>query len=158
MRFNHLASSSFALALVIACSSSGASPVTKKEEAAAMTDQDKAALVKAHREMFRTMVGRQIAELDALLDRNYTLTHMTGYVQPRQEWLDAVKSGQMRYHSEKEKSVGVDVNGDDAVVVGHNVVDATIYGSRGTWNLQLTTKYKRVNGKWVAMSTAATTF
>jgi hypothetical protein len=43
-------------------------------------------------------------------------------------------------------------------VVGKDVVDATIWGSRGTWNLQLTTRYERRDGEWIALKTVARTF
>lgn len=64
----------------------------------------------------------------------------------------------MLYHAAREKSVTVDVAGDTAVLVGRSAVTATIWGGRGTWNLQLTTKYVRQDGKWVAKDTVATTF
>jgi len=44
------------------------------------------------------------------------------------------------------------------VLVGRAVVDATIWGSRGTCNLQLTTTYERRGGDWSAVDTVATTF
>lgn len=123
-----------------------------------MSDRDKAALLEAYRGMYRAMLAANIAQLDALLHRTYTLTHITGYRQPKRAWLEAIETGQMRYHAAQETSVRVDVDGDAAVVVGRSVVDATIYGSRGTWNLQLTTRYGRVDGTWIAQSTGATTF
>jgi len=51
------------------------------------------------------------------------------------------------------------LDGDDtAVQVGRSRVDATIWGSRGTWNLQRTTRYQRRQGRWLAMATVAATF
>lgn len=64
----------------------------------------------------------------------------------------------MRYHAAKENSVSVEVKGQTAMVIGRSVVTATIYGARGTWKLQLTTNYVRRDGKWIALSTVATTF
>lgn len=138
--------------------SASAAPDANKKEGASMNAGNKAPLVAAYRDMYKAMIGRHIEHLDTLLDHDYSLTHMTGYRQPRLEWLDAIKSGQMRYHSAQERSVQVELNGDTATVVGRSVVDATIYASRGTWNLQLATSYQRVNGKWLAMNTVATTF
>jgi hypothetical protein len=92
------------------------------------------------------------------LDDQYSLTHITGTRQPKRDWLAAIDSGQMRYHSAQEKSVTIDVTGDTAVLVGRSVVAATIYGADGTWNLQLTTNYARKDGKWIALRTLATTF
>ena len=122
------------------------------------SDVDRADLLEAHRALWRGMLERDVDLLDGLLDDAYTLTHMTGYEQPKAEWLADVESGRMRYHSTRPPSTSVDVTGDRAVVVGRDVVDATIWGSRGTWNLQLTTTYQRHDGDWTALRTVATTY
>ena len=108
--------------------------------------------------MIKAMLDRRVADLDALLASAFTLTHMTGYRQPKQEWLEAVRSGQMRYHAAEAKSVDVKVTGESAMVVGRSVVTATIYGAHGTWNLQLTTRYRRKDDRWIAVETIAATF
>ena len=115
-------------------------------------------VVGAYRVMYRGMLDRDTALLDDLLDSEYTLTHMTGYRQSRAEWLQQIASGEMRYHSAQPHSTAVEITGDTAVLVGKDVVDATIWGSRGTWNLQLTTTYQRRDGAWIALHTIATTF
>lgn len=108
--------------------------------------------------MIKAMLARDVARLDALLDSGYVLTHMTGYRQPKTEWLSEVASGAMRYHGAVERSIDVDVEGDRAVVVGRDVVEATIHGAHGTWSLQLTTELLRRGGRWIAMKTDASTF
>lgn len=120
--------------------------------------EDRERIVGAYREMVRAMLDARTERLDPLLDEQYSLTHMTGYRQPKREWLSAIASGEMRYHAAEERSVTVDVTGDTAVLVGRSVVTATIYGMRGTWNLQLTTDYARRHGSWIAVRTMATTF
>lgn len=121
-------------------------------------EQDKQQLLKAHRDMYRAMLGAEIERLRMLLDDGFSLTHMTGYRQPKREWLAAIESGKMRYHATEEKSVAVNLHGDHAVVVDRSVVTATIYGSSDTWNLQLTTDYERTTAGWIALRTVATTF
>jgi hypothetical protein len=121
-------------------------------------DEDKAQILNAYRAMYRAMLERRTDQLDALTDDQYSLTHMTGRLQPKREWLSAIDSGEMRYHAAEEKSVTVDVTGNSAVLVGRSLVTATIYGGKGTWNLQLTTNYARKDGKWIATRTVATTF
>jgi hypothetical protein len=112
----------------------------------------------AHRQMIRGMLERNTDLLEELLDESYALEHITGYVQPKREWIADIGSGRMRYHSEQERSTSAEVTGDNAVLVGRSVVDATIRGSRGTWDLQLTTQYERIDGRWVAMRTVARTY
>jgi hypothetical protein len=123
-----------------------------------MSQAQEAEVVAAYREMYRGMVEQDIDLLDELLDDEYTLEHMTGYVQPKREWLQHIASGRMRYHAERETSTTVTVTGGTAVLVGQSVVDATIWGGRGTWRLQLTTRYERRHGHWLAMDTVATTY
>src|SRR4051812_13268427 len=119
---------------------------------------DEAELLEAYRDMYRGMLDKDTDLLDDLLDDAYTLTHMTGYVQSKREWLEQIDSGEMEYHSARERDVSIEVDGDGAVLVGQSVVDATIWGSRGTWPLQLTSRYKRRDGGWIAVTTRATTF
>ncbi len=116
------------------------------------------AITTAHREMYRAMLSGRTDQLAPLLDDGYVLTHMTGFRQPKREWLAAIESGEMRYHAAEEESVRVEVSRDTAVLVSRSVVTATIYGARGTWNLQLTTRYERRRGAWIAKSTVATTY
>jgi hypothetical protein len=110
--------------------------------------------------MYQAMIDGDTEALASLLDPSYTLTHMTGYLQPKAEWLEQISSGRMRYHSaqEQDRVVVVAVSGDTARLVSRDVVEATIWGSRGTWNLQLTTDYVRRGGTWCAIRTEATTF
>jgi 2C-methyl-D-erythritol 2,4-cyclodiphosphate synthase len=51
-----------------------------------------------HDALCEAMVAGDIGELDNILAEEFTLTHMTGYVQSKSEWLDAMDTGQMQYH------------------------------------------------------------
>jgi hypothetical protein len=128
------------------------------EPTAGATDEAVADVTAAQRQMIRGMLESDTDLLDELLDDSYTLEHITGYVQPKGEWLQDIEAGRMRYHSAQERSTRVEITGDTAVVVGRSIVDATIGAGRGTWNLQLTTEYQRIGGRWLALRTVATTF
>jgi formylglycine-generating enzyme required for sulfatase activity len=136
---------------------SSSTPAASGPTAGATGDAE-AEVAAAQRQMIRGILEADTDLLDELLDEEYTLEHITGYVQPKREWLADIEGGRMRYHSEQERSTTVDVNGDRSVVVGRSEVDATIGSSRGTWNLQLTTEYQRTGGRWLALRTVANTF
>ncbi|WP_349999114.1 nuclear transport factor 2 family protein [Stenotrophomonas lacuserhaii] len=125
---------------------------------ASTDNQDRTAVETAFREIYRAMLAADVASLDTLLAPGYTLTHITGYEQPRSEWLSDVTTGRMRYHSAQEVSLDVRVDGRGASVVGRHVVDATIWGGCGTWNLQLATHFESKSGRWLASQTVATIF
>ncbi|MGI5459637.1 nuclear transport factor 2 family protein [Streptomyces sp. CA-249302] len=115
-------------------------------------------ILDAHRAFLKAMHEGDTSALDALLDDESTLTHMTGYVQPKAEWLAQMRQGQFVYHTIDEKSTTLDVDGDTAHLVVRTVTDATVYGTRWDWRLQLATDYARRSDTWVVLRTKATTW
>lgn len=112
----------------------------------------------AYRAHLRAMADGDTDALDDLLDDGFTLTHITGYEQPKAEWLSQMRAGRFVYHSVNEKSVTVDVEGGAARLVGRIVTDATVYGAHAAWPLQLTMDYARENDTWTALRSVATTW
>ncbi len=96
--------------------------------------------------------------LAELLHPDFTLTHITGSIQPKDEWLSQMQAGQFLYHHIDEKSIAVDLHGDEARLVGRLVVDATVDGSRATWPLQFTQHLSRWKETWIIHDCVATTW
>jgi len=76
--------------------------------------------------------------LSDLLLPSFTLTHMTGYVQTREDWLSAMDEDNMTYHSiqDVEAASSATLSGEQTYTV-RTMTDASIWGGRGTWRLQL---------------------
>lgn len=107
------------------------------------------------------MVSGDANALADLLTEDFVLTHMTGYVQPRAEWLADLRSGAMTYHSIHDVDVHVDVRGDSGhapVLLARTRTNATIWASHGTWPLQLEIHFVNDGGRWLAASTIASTW
>ena len=121
-------------------------------------EQDRSEILENYRAQLRAMVGGDTEALGDLLTEDFSLTHMTGYFQPRQEWLAQMRAGQFQYHDAQEKNVSLQIDGDTARLVGRIVTDATVYGSRATWPLQLTMDFIRADGRWLAARSEATTW
>lgn len=96
--------------------------------------------------------------LDDLLADNCTLTHITGYEQPKKEWLSQMRAGQFVYHGVDQKNLTVEADGDTARVSGRIVTDATVYGTRSDWRLRMTLDYALQNRTWTVIHSAATTW
>jgi hypothetical protein len=69
-----------------------------------------------------------------------------------------MRAGQFRYHGIEEKRVTAEVEGDTAHVSGRFITDATVYGTRANWGLNMTTDYAHVNDTWSVVRSAATTW
>jgi hypothetical protein len=106
----------------------------------------------------RAMVAGDADALGELLAADFTLVHMTGYRQPKAEWLADVRSGAMTYHAMADVDVSVDVSGDAPVVTARTRTEATIWGASGTWPLQLRISFAHDGTSWVATGTVATTW
>ena len=123
------------------------------------TDDDaRDGVLAAYREHLQAMTDGDTDTLGELLDDDFTLTHMTGYVQRKAQWLAEMRAGQFRYHHIDEGATTVELQTGHARVVGRTVTDATVYGSRADWRLQLTLEYENRGGQWVALHSVATTW
>lgn len=110
------------------------------------------------RQLTELMIERNTKQMNAILDANFKLTHITGYVQSKQEWFSEIESGRMKYYSYQEIKTSVTIDGDKAVFVGQNILDARIWGTRNNWRLQQTMQFEKQEGKWIIMQSIATTF
>ena len=88
----------------------------------------------------------------------FILTHITGYPQPRAEWLDEVKRGSMRYYDFKEVETDLQIAGDHATLVSRNLVDANIWGTHHTWQLQQTVTLRKNGDSWIIEKSVATLY
>ena len=106
----------------------------------------------------RAMVAGDADALGDLLADDFVLVHMTGYRQPKAQWLADVRSGAMSYHSMTDVDVSVDVSGHAPVVTARTRTAATIWGASGTWPLQLRISFAYDGTAWVATGTVASTW
>ena len=72
-----------------------------------MDSEDKEQILAAVRELTRMIIDKDIVGMDSLLDSSFTLTHITGYVQSKNEWYSEIESEGMRYFTYREVSTKV---------------------------------------------------
>jgi hypothetical protein len=106
------------------------------------------------------MVDARLDDLATILADNFSLVHITGYVQPRGEWFDVIGSGQFQYHriDIDEALLSVSISGNTATVKGRGVFDATINGMRRSWRLQFAIQVAKDRGAWRMAGAQYTTF
>jgi hypothetical protein len=125
-----------------------------------MSEEDKrdavTAAVRANYEaQAEAMVLGDTGALGRLLAHGFTLTHMTGYLQSKQEWLDDIDGERMEYHGMDTIETVVAFDGETPVLTARTMTDATIWGMHGNWKLQLRIFYTLQDGLWVAAQTIA---
>lgn len=140
--------------LSISTSPDGTAPDVRTSTATEDTED----ILAAGRARTQAMIDRDVARLDQLLADDFVAMHTNGYEQPKAEWLKQVASGDMSYHEVQEESVSVELDSDTAVLTSRNLVTATINGADGTWPLESTTQYARIDGVWTATSSRSVTY
>lgn len=123
-----------------------------------MTDEE--VITALYRQENQAMVNKDVVTLNQILDPTMTLCHMTGYVQPKMEWIDQIQNGEMIYYSSIEEHIkNVQVDGDRANLIGQNQVKASVWGSSAsTWPLQMKVKFAKKDGQWIIISQVASTY
>lgn len=121
-------------------------------------EDDKSQVLDVTRKLTELMIDKNTTAIDKIVDANFTLTHITGYVQPKEEWFSEIESERMKYYSYKEVKITVKIDEGKAIFVGQNLLDARIWGTRNNWRLQQTMQLEKRNGKWIILKSVATTF
>jgi Domain of unknown function (DUF4440) len=109
-------------------------------------------------QLTQLMIEKDTDAINKIVDVNFTLTHITGYLQSKKEWFVEIETEQMKYYSYKEVKTIVKINGNNATFVGQNLLDARIWGFRNTWRLQQTMQLEKRNGNWIILKSVAAIF
>ena len=106
------------------------------------------------------MVDARTDDLSTILERDFSLVHLTGYAQPRAEWFDVIQSGEFDYHhiDVDDESVSVNVFGKTATATGKGIFDATIEGMRRPWRLEFAVRFDKSGNVWRIAQARYTTF
>lgn len=122
--------------------------------------KDEEQIVQLYRAENEAMVKKDISRLDMILGDRMTLTHMTGYVQPKLEWIDQIQNEEMQYLESKEEAIkDIRVEENWGQLTDQNLVTAKIWGgSKNVWPLQMKMYFEKNNGRWVISKQVASTY
>lgn len=144
------------MAFISACEAKNSNPPLSQISKQTMNDEQ--LLSDMYRQINQAMLDKDTTKIDTLTDDDFTLTHITGYKQSKDEWLNHIATGQMQYHQIDENSVQVQINGNLADIIGRAKTKATIWGVNGTWHLQLHYKAVKTGNTWQIKSAVATLY
>lgn len=114
---------------------------------AAVSDEEQ--ILAVYERMQQAMVDKDTDTLREMMGADTTVRHITGRTQTMDEWLSDVENEEMKYYSIEVTEPEIVIDGDTATLTCSNVIDARIYGSRGTWTLSGGAAFEKINGEWV---------
>ena len=120
---------------------------------------DKELVRKLYIDLCEASINKDLIKLGEILSDDYVLVHMTGMKQTKEDYLDSVKSGELSYFESKHESIDVNVNGDDATIIGKTKTLASPFGtSKSWWSVRQDLKAKKIDGKWILMYSKASSY
>lgn len=121
-------------------------------------NKDEAEILAVTRQLTQWMVEKDTVAMRTITDESFSITHITGYVQPRQEWFAEIDRESMKYYSAKEVAHKIIIEGNKAVFMNQNLLDARIWDSRNTWRLQQNMQLEKQGGKWIILNSVVKIF
>ncbi len=140
------------LNFMVACSKTNNEPLlpdVSQEEQNSDLSQVEQEVVTMLDKRDRAMIDRDIEALGSLMADDLVLVHITGRRQSKAEWLEEIRSENMRYYDIKRENFKIEINDNRAISTYVSVLDARIYGSRNVWRLNVTMYLEKRNGAWI---------
>lgn len=116
-------------------------------------------ITEIYKKLCEASITKDINALNEILADDYMLIHMTGMHQSKQDYIDSVVNGDLKYYESVHESIEVSVDGDKASVVGKTKTLASPFGaSKSWWRLRQDLKLEKRNNKWVIISSKASMY
>ncbi len=100
-----------------------------------MTDQE---IIKSlYIDLSNASINKDVDKLYDILSDEYVLVHMTGMNQSKKDYINSVKTGELKYYESIHESINISINDDIASVIGKTKVLASPFGiSKSWWRLK----------------------
>ena len=99
-------------------------------------------------EFQKAMIEKDSEKLNELMQDNYTLTHMSGKTQTKEEYIDEIMDGTLNYYNSIIDNPTITVDDNKAILKADVTLDAKVYGIKGTWTLHSKQTMEKINEKW----------
>lgn len=99
-------------------------------------------------EFQKAMIEKDSEKLNELMQDNYTLTHMSGKTQTKEEYIDEIMDGTLNYYKSIIDNPTITVDDNKAILKADVTLDAKVYGIKGTWTLHSEQTMEKINEKW----------
>jgi ketosteroid isomerase-like protein len=101
-----------------------------------------------HARRFQLMTENNLSALAPLLAEDLVYVHSTGARESKQQFLERLRSGSLRYHSIEPSETLVQESGDDARITGRAKVRVTMNGADRNLEISYVSLYRRTSGRW----------
>ena len=102
------------------------------------------------KEFLKAMIEKDEKKLNEIIDDNYTLTHMSGKTQTKEEFIDDIMKGILNYYNSTIIEPEITIINDNLTrIIADVELEAKVYGIKGTWTLNTDLSMKKVDNEWL---------
>ncbi len=95
------------------------------------------------------MIVKDYDKLDVILNDNYTLTHMSGKTQSKEEYINEIMDGTLNYYkSTIDNPIITIIEETKSIFKADVTLEAKVYGIKGTWTLHSEQTMEKINDTW----------
>ena len=105
-------------------------------------------VLKAEQERIAAAISANIAKLEQLLSADLSYTHSNALVESKNDFLNSIKSGNIKYEAVNHKNVKVNLYGDTAVLRGQSDLKVQFKGQPVSLPIRFTAVYVKKDGRW----------
>lgn len=120
---------------------------------------DKDIIKKLYIDLCEASINKDLKKLNEILSDNYILVHMTGTNQSKNDYINSVKNGELKYYENIHESIDINIKKDKAEVIGKTKTLASPFGmSKSWWRLKQNITLEKIDGKWLITKSIASTY
>ena len=124
-----------------------------------MRNTDIEVIKKLYIDLCNASIKKEIDKLKEILTEDYILIHMTGMKQGKNDYINSVLNGELKYYEAMHESIDVNIKEDIAYLVGKTNTLASPFGMlKSWWKLKQEITLEKREGKWIITQSKASTY
>ena len=110
-------------------------------------------------ELCDASINKDLNKLDEILADDYILVHMTGMNQTKEDYINSVKNGELKYYESIHEDIQINIKNNKAIVIGKTKTLASPFGiHKSWWRLRQDLELEKIERKWVIKQSKASTY
>lgn len=102
------------------------------------------------KEFQQAMINKDAKTLNSIMSEDYTLTHLSGKIQTKNEYIKDIIDGVLNYYHSTIIDPNIVILEDKyAKLIADVELDAKVYGIKGTWTLNTEILMEKIENKWI---------
>lgn len=78
-------------------------------------------------------IHKDTNKINEILSDDYILIHMTGMKQTKEDYINSVKNGELKYYDSVHESIEIKINNDTANIIAKTKTLASPFGMTKSW-------------------------